>query len=233
MIQTWENLTEDGGVRWLKYSFGFGRANTMAVRLDDGTWLVVSPSIGSAPEIFDALSKDGDVSALIAPNGFHYLGQEAWRARFPKALSYAPDDARARLATKSPGIKYESVDSLKKRLPSRIGVLIPEGMKVPDLLMHATSGGKTVWFSGDLLSNTGPEDLALPMRLLMSVFGAGTGYRYNPMPAMVYVRDRAAWRRSVLAAIEKVPPTSVLPGHGNPVTDNTMARSREILGSGG
>src|SRR4051794_32451772 len=123
MTQTWHNLTPDGGVRWLKYSFsGWGTANTLGTRLDDGTWLVVSPSSAPTPEALDALAKEGGVSALLAPNGFHYLGQNAWRERFPKAISYAADDAMTRLVTKSPGVKYESIESLKKKLPSRIGV---------------------------------------------------------------------------------------------------------------
>ena len=231
MTQTWQNLTSDGGVRWLKYSFSsWGTANTLAIRLDEGSWLVVSPSSSPSPETFDVLAKDGGVSALLAPNGYHYLGQKAWRERFPKAVSYAADGARSRLATKSPGINFESLDSLKSKLPSRIGIHLPEGMKVPDLMLHATSGGKTVWFSGDVLSNIGPEDLALPMRLVMSLFGGATGYRFNRAPSMVYVGDRSTWKLSVLSAIERAAPSAILPAHGNPVVDNPVADTRKILG---
>jgi hypothetical protein len=31
---TWENLTDDGSARWLKYSFGPGKATTLAARLE-------------------------------------------------------------------------------------------------------------------------------------------------------------------------------------------------------
>ena len=228
-LHVWQNLTSDGAVRWLKYSFDPGKANTLAVRLDDGSWLVVSPSVGSPEGVYDALAKDGTVTALLAPNGFHHLGQSAWRKRFPTAISYASDDARARLSKKCPGVTYESVNRLTERLPARVGILLPDGMKAPDLLVHATSAGTTVWHTGDLVSNTTAEDMPLHWRLLMTVFGAGTGFRFNTMPAMIYLRDRAAWKRSVLAAIEKAPPAVLLPAHGNPLADNVAEKTRHIL----
>lgn len=203
----------------------------MAVRLDDGSWLIVSPSCNPSAQALDALEKDGSVTALLAPNGFHYLGQQAWRDRFPKATSYAADGARERLTTKSPNVPYESFDVLKAKLPPRIGLHLPDGMKVPDLLLHATSGGKTIWFSGDILSNIGPADLALPMRLMMSLFGGATGYRLNRAPSMVYIGDRSVWKQSVLAAIEKSAPSAILPAHGNPVIDRALQQTREILGA--
>lgn len=217
-------------MRWLKYSFSsWGTANTLAIRLDDGSWLVVSPCSAPSPEALDVLSKDGGVSALLAPNGYHYLGQKAWRDRFPKATSYAPDGALPRLATKSPTIAYQPLASLKAKLPSRIGIHLPDGMKVPDLMLHASSGGKTVWFTGDILSNIGSEDLALPMRLMMSLFGGGTGFRLNKAPSMVYIGDRTKWKQSVLAAIEKNPPITILPAHGDPVSERPMEAARSIL----
>lgn len=228
-LHTWQNLTSDGRVRWLKYSFGPGTANTLAVQLDDASWLVVSPSVGSPDAVYDALASQGPVGALLAPNGFHHMGQKDWRKRFPRAISFAPDDAHSRLAAKSPGIPYKSFTDLKKILPSRIGLLLPDGMKKPDLLLHANTGGETVWFSGDLVSNTGAEDMPLVWRLLMSLFGAGTGFRFNPMPSMVYVNDKSSWKRSVSAAIDKFPPKVVLPAHGDPIRENAAGRTQDIL----
>src|SRR5262249_18117664 len=154
-------------------------------------------------EVLDALANDGGVSALLAPNAFHHMGQKAWRGRFPKAISFAPDDAMARLAKKSPGINFESIKSLEKKLPPRIRLIQPDGMKAPDVMVSVISETSSVWFSGDIISNTVAEDLALPMRLIMTLFSAGTGYRHNPMPSMVYLKDKAAWKRSALDAIEK------------------------------
>jgi glyoxylase-like metal-dependent hydrolase (beta-lactamase superfamily II) len=224
---TWEKLTDDGGVRWLKYSFGPGKATTLAARLDDGAWLVVSPPRDPSAAVLDGLG--GDVSALLAPNGYHYMGQAAWRARFPQAKSYAAKDSLERLAKRSPDIPYEPLEALRGKLPSRIEVLRPEGMKVSDLMVRATSGASTVWYTGDLISNLQKGDISWAVGLLFSLLGGGSGYRYNGVPAMVYMKDRAAWARSVHAAMEKAPPTAILPGHGAPFRDDPAARTKDIL----
>jgi hypothetical protein len=67
--------------------------------------------------------------------------------------------------------------------------------------------------------------------IIFRLLGGGPDYRFNGVPAMVYMKDRAAWARSVLAAMEKAQPTAVLPGHGAPLkrNDGPAARTKEIL----
>jgi hypothetical protein len=108
-LYVWRTLTEDGSVRWLKYSFGPGTANTLAARIEDGTWLVVSPATGAPPSVLEDLARDGTISALVAPNAYHHRGQEEWRLRFPGAVSYAADGALPRLSEKSPGVPYRPI----------------------------------------------------------------------------------------------------------------------------
>jgi hypothetical protein len=228
-LHRWQNLTPDGGLRRLKYSFGPGTANTLAIRLEDGTWMVVCPSRGSPAAVFEALTKDGPVSVLLAPNAYHHIGQGAWRQRFPGAVSYAPDGARARLGKKSPDISYVPIADLAKRLPSHVGVFLPDGLKSPDVLLHATAAGKTIWWLGELLPNMTTEDSIWPLRMIAPLFGSGLGYRCNSKPELVYVRDRAAWKRSIRDALEKTPPSTVVPAHGDPVTEDAARRTEEIL----
>jgi hypothetical protein len=76
-LQQWLPLTTGGELLWLKYSFGSGTANTLAARLNDGGWAVLSPPSGAPDSVYDALPSQGEVTALIAPNGFHNLGQLA------------------------------------------------------------------------------------------------------------------------------------------------------------
>ena len=64
------------------------------------------------------------------------------------------------------------------------------------------------------------------LRLLSRFLGSGLGYRCNSKPELVYVRDRAAWLRSIRAALEELPPTVVVPAHGDPVLDNVVERTR-------
>ena len=226
-LHQWVNLTSDGRARAMKYSFGFGTANTLAVQGDDGRWTVISPCVGGPAEALDALAEEGEVAALVAPNAFHHLGQPAWRARFPNAVSYAHEGALERLGSKAKGVPFRPISELA--VPSGIKFWKPEGMKAPDLLARFAVGTDTVWFGGDLISNTLAEETALPVRIIFSLLGGGAGYRFNPVPSMVYLKDKAAWKASVRAEVEAAPPTLLLPAHGEPVRDDVKGKTVGIL----
>jgi glyoxylase-like metal-dependent hydrolase (beta-lactamase superfamily II) len=228
-VHVWQPLTQDGSVRYLKYRFGPGTANTLAVRLEDGTWLVISPATGVSPAVLDDLAKDGAVSALVAPNAFHHLGQAPWRRRFPSALSYAADEAFPRLARKSPDVSYRSTSELKERVRSRVDVFMPLGLKAPDLMFRISVPGATVWWMGDLFSNNTAADQVWWLRLVAPLAGSGLGYRRNAKPGLIYVRDRAAWLRSMADEVGNHPPTIVIPAHGDPVLEDAARRTRQLL----
>lgn len=230
-LNTWQNLTRDGSVRWLKYSWGPGTANTLAVRLQDDTWLVIAPSAGSPSSVFEALSKDGTVSALIAPNAYHYLGQQAWRLHFPGATSYAPAGALPRLSRKSPDVPYRPVSDLTETLHPHVTFLVPEGMKSPDMLIRVAVAGSTLWWLGDLFTNSAADDLNWLLRTIAPLAGSGLGYRRNSKPGLVYVQDPKAWLHSITDALDAEPPSIVVPAHGNPVTEDTARRTRHLLRS--
>lgn len=227
-LQSWQPLTQDGGVLTLKYSFGPGTANCVAMRLHDGAWLVISPSMKSPPAVLDELAAKGPVRALLAPNGFHHLGQPAWRARFPEAVSYAPTGA-LRLRKKAADVPFRPLEELSQILPPSVAIFEADGMKAPDLMVRWRGGPDTVWFSGDILSNTVAEDIPAVGRFIFGLLGGGPGYRVNRLPTFMYVKDRPAWIASVLKAFEAAPPTVVIPAHGDPVRDDAMGRSRAVL----
>jgi hypothetical protein len=228
-LHQWHPLTKDRGVLGLKYSFGVATANTMAARMDDGTWVVVSPASGAPESALDELARDGDVSALVAPNGYHHLGQKAWRTRFPAAKSYAPEGAIARLASKAAGIPFEPMAGLTAKAGSRFDFLVPEGMKAADLLVRVGGAEGNVWFGGDLISNTVAADMGFMPRMVFSLLGGGPGYRYNPVPAIVYLKDKARWKSDVRGRMTKEPPAVMFPAHGEPVVEDVVARTQAIL----
>ena len=228
-LHQWKNLVADGSVRGLKYSFGLGVANCMAARLDDGTWLVVSPAMGVPAAALDDLAKDGEVSALVANNGFHHMGQAAWRKRFPQAVSYAPTGSLPRLTKKATGVTFRPLDELRAKLPDRISLLEPDGQKSPDLLACVNTTAGAVWFTGDLISNTVHAEMKAVPRFIFTMLGGGPGYRFNPVPAIVYLADKPAWKAAVRALVAKKPPVVVLPGHGDPIDTDAPARTLAIL----
>ena len=228
-LNKWMPLAAEGDtVQWLKYSFGPGTANSLAAKLPDGTWLIVSPSSGASAPVYDALDQRGGVSALVAPNAYHNGGQRAWRERFPRAVSYAPRGANSRLSKKTPGIDYRPIEELAQKLgPAR--VFVPHGMKSPDVMFQLPTQAGYIWWMGDQFSNSGVSDQIWLLRVLSRFAGSGLGYRCNSKPELVYVRDRAAWLRSIRTALVELPPTIVLPAHGDPVTDDVVERTRRAM----
>lgn len=223
-IAPWRKLTFHGSVRLLRYSFGPGSANTLAVRLEDGGWLVISPSLETPESAFVALEAEGPVRALLAPNAYHHRGQAEWRARFPEAISYAPEGALERLRARS-RVTYQPVQALVPLLPDHFEIVQPEGQKSPDLLVRAGSS----WWLGDLFSNLAVGDQSWALRVVARLAGSGLGYRRNTRPGLVYVRDEAAWLTSVRSALELHPPAVVVPAHGAPITEEAAARTLALL----
>ena len=229
---TWRALTASGDVRSLAYSWGPANANALAVRLPSSGWLVVSAPVGAAPAVIDALASDGGVDALLAPNAFHYLGQSEWQRRFPNAASYAPRGALPRLAERQASRSFAPAEELARSLPSAVDLVFPAGQKSPDLLVRIKDRLDTIWWLGDLFSNTAHDDQRWYLRLLSRFLGGGPGYRRNAWPELVYVRDRAAWLGSVRDALTKLPPTIVVPAHGSVVAADTARLTERLVEEG-
>ncbi len=227
-LYQWQALDSTGNVQMLTYSFGPGTANTMAVRLDDGTFLVVSPASRAPEAALDALAKHGAVSALLAPNAFHHLGQAQWRKHFPNAVSYAPEDAIPRVSKKS-GLDYQPISALQPRLGPHVQVIAPHGLKSTDLLVHASTPEGAIWFGGDLISNQAPGEGGLIFRAISRLAGGGPGYRYNPLASLLYLKDKQAWKADVRARMGRERLIAVVPAHGHVATGEVVARTQEIL----
>ena len=227
-LNAWLPLTQQGDVLWMKYSFGLGTANSLAVKLKDKTWMVISPAPNAPETVYTELEKQGEVSALVAPNPYHNLGQPAWRDRYPQASSFAPQGAYKRLARKTPSVRYRPIDELTPNLASA-DFLHPEGMKTPDLMLRIASGPDCIWWMGDQLSNSSASDQTWALRLISRLAGGGLGCRCNSKPELVYLSDRAAWIDSVRSYLEDMPPSIVVPAHGNPISANATESVRKAL----
>jgi hypothetical protein len=230
----WTPLAGRDDLLWLKYWWGPGSANALAFRQTDGDWAIVSPPSDAPAAVFDDLAARGRVASLIAPNGFHYLGQAAWRARFAGAQSFAPAGALPRLAAKAPGVDFHRLeDHFARFAPAQI--LVPGGMKTPDAMISLPVDGGWLWWLGDQYANVGKADASLPLRLLSRILTGGPGYHCNCRPEMVYVEDRAVWARDLAQGLRQRPPRLVLCAHGAPVTSDaeqrTLACLRQVAGA--
>jgi hypothetical protein len=200
----------------------------MAVRLADGGWLIVSPPAKAPESVFDKLTGLGPVRWLVAPNAYHHLGQETWRARFRDARSLAPSAAQARLRAKSP-VTFDALEDMGAAL-TPVRPFLPQGLKSPDTLLEIATPSGPVWWMGDLFSNVEKHDQILPLRLFARLAGSGPGFRCSRKPEMVYVSDRKAWVESILAQLADRKPIAIVPAHGRPVEERAYEQMLDAIG---
>src|ERR1700678_3055237 len=83
----WNVLDREGGVLWRQYRFGGpgATATTFVFRGKGDALIVVSPGRHVEADALDELSEFGKVTALVASNSYHWLGQPLWKKHFPDA----------------------------------------------------------------------------------------------------------------------------------------------------
>ena len=212
----WTLLDAKAGILSLPYQFGGGIATTFVFRGKDDALVVMSPGCGLDGSALDELKNYGRVAALVAINGFHHLGQSAWRKHFPDAKCFAPASAIERLSKKVPGVSFEPLDAAAPLLGERARFVEPDGLPGNAFaIVHADTG--TYWFACDLLANIPELPKNLVFKMLMSMTGSAPGYKLFRPSVWLQVKDKKAlgnWFDKGLAAD---PPTVVVPAHGAPV----------------
>jgi glyoxylase-like metal-dependent hydrolase (beta-lactamase superfamily II) len=187
--------------------------------------VVVSPGCGLESADYDVLSQYGEVRALVANNTLHHLGQAAWRARFPKAESYAAAQAVERLRKKTANVPYRSIDQLP--LPSHArGHTLP-GFKSGETFFTVKTQQGSVWYTGDLLTNmqrTPPP----PLKWLFTWSDSGPGFRLFRLAVWLMVNDKRAVKERVNALLAEEPPAIIVPGHGPAVTTAYVAAEAKM-----
>jgi len=224
---TLNTIDEDTGLLWSEYRFtSNGKANMLIVRGVDGL-VVVSPGAGLEPRVLDAVAALGPVRALVANNSWHHLGQAAWRQRFPDAVSYAPEAALADLRKKNKAIPWQPLSSLT--LPGHVHAREVPGVSIGETLVTVETKRGPVLFAGDLLANM-TKLPPPPMKWVFTLSGSGPGFRLFKLATTFTVKNKDAAREEALAAIDALPPSLVVPAHGEPVDSADVAeRARAEL----
>lgn len=211
----WRILDPVTGVWVFEYGFPGGDAFTFAVQFEPGKWLAISPGCGMPESAFTALAAEGEVVALIAPNGAHYLGIPEWLQRWPKARCFAPEGTIARLSKKSKiETPFEPVEALLPILPEHIVLSLPDGLKYGEVLLKVRTGEGWIWHITDIFLNVQQMPRNLVVRFFLWAFKSAPGFRANRMFQVFFARDVKALKAWFLATIETHPPVMIVPGHG-------------------
>ncbi len=227
----WRELEEGAPVWFHEYRFAkSATANCLIARMPSSELLVLSPALGLTPEAFEAVDALGKVGAVVATNGYHYLGVLQWRERYPEALYFAPSASIPRIRKKKRQLAdLTALDELSPMLGEGIIVREAPATKCGECWAMIRTGSGYVWFVSDILANI-PE---LPKNLLLNLLFKWTksapGYRVFHLALQVIARDKKALLRRLLDDLVAFPPSVVLPAHGAPVKHAEVAAQTRAL----
>lgn len=223
----WKILDRERAVLIREYAFGKqGTSWCFTARLGDGSLMVVSPSTRPDDAVFTELEAFGKVGALVANNGFHYLGQAAWRARYPQAVAYAPPDAFARIRKKEPAAgEFRPLGELVTG--DDVGIRVLSGTKAGECWIWARTAEGWVWYGSDTLVNLPTLPKGFPVKQLFKWTGSAPGYRVFNLALKFLLKDKPAALRQLRADVAAHPPHVMVPAHGELVVGGATAAATE------
>ncbi len=231
--QGWKVLERERGILWRQYRFPMGVATTFVFRGAGDGLVVVSPGKGLDAAALDELKEFGDVVALVASNAYHWMGQAPWRKHFPRAKSYAPAQAIARLSKKLPELgAFEPLSALAPLLGPHASVDDAPGLRVGNAFVTVKGDGATYWYPSDLLSNMPELPPGFVFRTLMTMTNSGPGFRLFRPSVWLQVKDKRALHAWACEELAKSAPTTVVPAHGPPVSSGDVAATARALFAG-
>jgi glyoxylase-like metal-dependent hydrolase (beta-lactamase superfamily II) len=199
------------------YDFGPGFANALALTVEGGGVIVVSPPCNVPDATFAELEEHGAVRALVAPNAYHSMGLAPWRARYPDVPIFAPAQSIKRLekTTKITGIR--PVAEAASLLGEAIELVDMPHYKTGEVLVRWRAEGTWAWFMTDVAfaMPTLPKGI---FGTVMKLTKSGPGFRRNAIAGFFMVKDKRALYAWLTEQAAEKPPTLIVPCHGVPLT---------------
>lgn len=186
-----EKLAEN--LWWVQGSLpGMTLKRVMSVaRRTDGK-LVIHSAIAMTEDGMRDLEALGEPAFLVVPNKGHRLDAPAYKKRYPSLRVYAPRGGREAIAEKVP------VDGTYEDFPADDAVRLEmlHGVKEQEGVMIVKSEDGTTLVFNDCVFNMDRKRDVLGF-LFTSVLGSAPGPRVSRLAKLLFVDDKAAFRRDL------------------------------------
>lgn len=199
--------------------YGIELGTRMTVMGIEGQLLVHSP-IRPTDQIRAELERSGQVRWIVAPNKWHHLFVGDFKAQFPEAEVYVAPG----LDKKRPDIPFTRVLSNDQDFPWNPSVShrLIEGAPFYNEVVFFHAATRTLILT-DLAVNI-RESRSLKTRILLRLIGTYGRFGWSSLEKLIFIRDRAAFRRSLEAVLAWDFDRIVL-AHGETVESN----AKEVL----
>jgi len=171
---------------------GMSLKRVMAVAKRADGKLVIHSAIAMTEERMRELEALGEPAYLIVPSRAHRLDAPAYKRRYPALRVYAPRGGRKAIAEKVP------VDGTYEDFPADDAVRLEmlHGFKQQEGVMIVKSpDGATLVFNDAVFNMDRKRD---PLGFLItSLLGSAPGPRISRLAKLLYVDDKAAFRRDL------------------------------------
>ena len=231
-MSKWYQIETCPGVEYARYIVPNFASNTITVSGDGGVMTVISPG----ESLLDSFAQkypehDADLGRqlrLVMPNSFHYMGIDAWKARYPNAQLFASKKAIKRLSKNG----VSGISELQRGIPNMSGRgfwSIPPGHRGGDawLCMPAEEGW--LWVTCDSFLHYPRMSNQPVARFIQRVMGAAPGLKLSRVIKYLLMTDRAAFKRWCTKFIAEYPPVILLPSHGEPLMTNQLPEQLQAL----
>jgi hypothetical protein len=226
--KSWKPLSADPWTAICEYSFGPGSAAALAVSVNGGV-LVASPPCNVDEEVFGALAAQGPVRALVATNAFHTLGLAPWKARFPEATVFAPQQSLQRVAKVSGVAGIQPLGEAAAMTGERVTLVDLPYFRTGEALIKVSTAEGLIWYVTDIILNL-PRLPAHPLfNVLFRLSDSAPGLRLNRIAPLFMVRDRPALRQWLANEAGREKPRWLVPAHGDIVELGAAPTSLEAL----
>lgn len=223
-VPGWTVLAEDPPVLVKEYAFGAGRANALATRLPDRSWMIMSPSLQLSDAEAQAFTERGGVSALLENNGAHHMGLGPWRAKFPQAVTYAAPRAAARIRKKSRDAgQLEPIEKLQPKLGDKVAAVAIAGDKIGDVCLRVQTEKGALFYAGDFFANLPKLPSNLLARLAFRLTDSAPGLKVFSLFFKFYVANKGAAAECLIRELTAHPPVILVPAHGGVVESRELA----------
>jgi len=210
----WYPLEKIAGVYVGQYVVPSFISNSIALKVTEQEWVVVSPGKSMLAAWPDVCPHADCQLSIIMPNSYHYMGVEAWLERYPNAKLYASKKAIKRLNRK--GVKdVIALEHKAPSLPDNFEVLVPPGHRGGDVWLSrrdAQQGG--LWITCDSFQNYERYSNQPVARTLQKMLDTAPGLKVSQFVKWLLLDDKRDFKRWVLKQLQQDKPTTLIPSHG-------------------
>ena len=226
----WKVFEAETPVLTYTYAFGPGRVTSLAVGGAEGLF-VMSPPYRAPQSAFDDLAKHGEVRALVATNAFHHMGIPEWKARFPNAAVFAPEQAVARVREKTGIATVEPLASAAALAGERLELVDMPHYRTGEVLVRFETSRGRAWYVTDIILNVRRMPRNPIFNLLFRMTGSAPGLKWNQVgPRLIMVKDMRALRRWMREEFDRLTPRWLFATHGEIVdVVNERKEVRELF----